>query len=299
MNQSATTTPAIRRASEDDLDRLAVFIGERNALSEHCCLMLPITVKDVRRDMAEFSEPAQNHIVLAEAGGRLVGAAACDWDREQGRGWVLGPFVHPHDPRLRARLFDELESIVPESVKLLDTYTDVSDTESYTFYLCRGFTEYKRARIYTAWRPTLPMGLPEPPRHLDPIHEAQFLELHAAAFPQAPDTGPKLLERQDSENQIFAVADGSKLAGYLAAHLSDAPEEGFVDYLAVVPEARGQRHGSRLLNTALHWFFEEMDMPQASLVVEDTNAAARHLYERAGFELRCAGVATRRNLREG
>jgi ribosomal protein S18 acetylase RimI-like enzyme len=82
--------------------------------------------------------------------------------------------------------------------------------------------------------------------------------------------------------------------GYLAAHLNDAPREGYVDYVAVPPEEQGKGHGRKLLKSALFWFFEEMEMPEASLVVEDANAGARHLYESSGFELMYEGVSTRR-----
>ena len=65
-------------------------------------------------------------------------------------------------------------------------------------------------------------------------------------------------------------------------------------YVAVSPDERGKGHGRNLLKSALYWFFEEMDMPQATLVVEDANSGARHLYESSGFELRFDGMSTRR-----
>ena len=207
----------------------------------------------------------------------------------------MGPFVDSPSETLWEQLFDAMEEIIPAPIKMLDTYTDIANTEAYAFYIARGFSEYKRAQIFTATRPAPPLAPIPPPEHVGPAHESQFLKLHGENFPNAPDTGPSLLATAENDRPVFMISEGSKLIGYLAAHLSDAPEEGFVNYLAVVPEARGQGHGRRLLRTALHWFFADKGMPQASLIVENANVGARHLYESAGFELKFTGVATRRN----
>lgn len=292
-------TAGIRRAEASDLDRLARFLAPINARPEHRCLMLPGTVPDIRGDMDEFTEPAHTHFVLAEVAGDLVGAAACDWDREEGRGWVMGPFTDDAHAALRGPLFDALEEILPESVGWLDTFTDVADTESHAFYLSRGFTLYKESRIYTAVRDEYAPGpgARESWRSVEllgPAHESQFLDLHRETFPYAPEPGPRLLARRDEQTPIFVLTRGERLLGYLAAKLNETPEEGYVDYLAVRSDERGRGHGHRLLEVALLWIFDAMEMPRASLVVEDANFGARRLYESVGFRLRHEAVSTRR-----
>lgn len=57
-----------------------------------------------------------------------------------------------------------------------------------------------------------------------------------------------------------------------------------VDSVAVVPEARGQRLGQKLMVHALDQA-REKGSDQCSLQVESDNAAAKHLYEKLGFEV--------------
>jgi ribosomal protein S18 acetylase RimI-like enzyme len=285
--------PSLRRANEDDLDSLAHFIAVRNADPRSRCLMLPVIEEDIRGDMAEFNEEAHVHFVVAEESGELVGTAACDWDRDQGRGWIIGPYTAAPHQDLRSPLFDALEGILPEGVTWLDSFTDIANEEMYAFYLERGFSLYKRSQIYTAKRDVAEIGSKSPELLRDALRD-QFLDLHKISFPTAPESGAKLLEKRGGQTPLFAMAEGAKLLGYLAAHLNDAPREGYVNYLAVAPEEQGKGYGRQLLKSALHWFFEDMDMPQATLVVEDANAGARHLYESSGFQLKYEGVSTRR-----
>ncbi|MFM9845927.1 MAG: N-acetyltransferase family protein [Hyphomicrobiaceae bacterium] len=73
-----------------------------------------------------------------------------------------------------------------------------------------------------------------------------------------------------------------------------APSTWYVNVLAVVPEVRGHGLGSQLLDLA-----DETGRAQGlrgmSVIVSDTNAGARRLYERHGYRL----AATRTKVKEG
>jgi ribosomal protein S18 acetylase RimI-like enzyme len=257
--------------------------------------MCPETPDDVRRDMPEYGERPEDHFVLAFLGERLIGAVACDWSESQGRGWIVGPFVAPeHWERASVPLLEKILSHVPGTIRQFDTYTDVANRMAYRLYLSQGFKEHRWAQVYTAKRGETEVGDASPRHLLEREHESQFLSLHQASFPEAPEPGPELLRKRSEDRPIFVAAQGATLWGYLAAHLDPAPPQGYVDYLAVIPEMRGRGLGSRLLGTALAWFFRERGMPQASLCVYETNEGARRIYERAGFALVYTGVSTRR-----
>lgn len=286
----------VRRATAADLDALAAFVARLNARPEVRCLMLPETAEDIRGDMNAFPEPAERHFVLAEEGGGLVGAAACDWDREEKRGWVVGPFVAPARwDAVAPALLEALGGLLPPEVRKLDTYTDVANERAYALYRATGYVDYKRAEVWVAERPEAGvLASFAPGTGLPPEHEPAFLVLHEASFPATPEPGHRLLATRDAEHVLYGAADGAAFAGYIAIHLTDSPREGFVSYLAVEPSARKRGHGRALLQAALRWAFLEHQVPRVSLIVENQNLGARRLYESSGFRLVSSGLSTRR-----
>ena len=63
--------------------------------------------------------------------------------------------------------------------------------------------------------------------------------------------------------------------------------QGFVAYMAVEPWARGRGIGSRLLSAAEDEA-RRRGLPYMGLMVTEDNAAARRLYERAGYTIQAA-----------
>ena len=73
-----------------------------------------------------------------------------------------------------------------------------------------------------------------------------------------------------------------------------APSTWYVNVLAVLPEVRGHGLGSQLLELADETG-RALGLRGMSVIVSDTNAGARRLYERHGYRL----VATRTKVKEG
>lgn len=84
------------------------------------------------------------------------------------------------------------------------------------------------------------------------------------------------------------------MLGYIYAVVDDADENlGYIEYVGVAEQARGQGIGGKLLRTALIWLFSEKDVREVGLNVDDTNTNARGLYEKVGFRLKYSGVNLR------
>ena len=73
-----------------------------------------------------------------------------------------------------------------------------------------------------------------------------------------------------------------------------APSTWYVNVLAVVPEVRGHGLGSQLLQLA-HETGRALGLRGMSVIVSDTNAGARRLYERHGYRI----AVTRTKVKEG
>ena len=124
------------------------------------------------------------------------------------------------------------------------------------FFKSHGFsdgpadTHLRRSRALAGWQPPTRSDANCSP--LRPAHEIAFARLHAETFPAGGSTpADDLLAGRDDEHVIFAATDGLRLLGYVCVSVNHAPREGFIDYLAVKPVARGRGIGARLLQTAL------------------------------------------------
>jgi len=98
----------------------------------------------------------------------------------------------------------------------------------------------------------------------------------------------RLLEIVFAQSHVFLIAesDGER-AGFLLM-LDTLPDEvtrmpqGFIAYMAVEPELRERGAGARLLEAAEREA-RKRGLPYVALMVTEENAAARALYERAGY----------------
>jgi ribosomal protein S18 acetylase RimI-like enzyme len=102
-----------------------------------------------------------------------------------------------------------------------------------------------------------------------------------------PDPDRPFLDRFGADNVCVAV-DGEELVGYLIlgpwVTLESAAHVAEVRGLAVAPECQGDGIGARLLEAAIDRSRRE-SVRRLVLRVLSTNAGARRLYERHGFEV--------------
>lgn len=290
-------TLAIRPASPDDLSALAAFISRVNAhpasQSLYCTATNAAGVRAALRDADDFPGGWERAFAVgASPDAGIAAAFGCQLDPARALGWLWGPWSAP---ALAPDLFDCLQTLLPASVRRLEAFLHADNRDGLRFLQSRGFTTGPLTHIYV--RPRAAGDEPGnaevyPP--LRPGHEVAFARLHADTFPAGASTpADELLAGRDDGHAIFAAADGLRLLGYVCVSVNCAPREGFIDYLAVKPLARGRGVGARLLQTALHWTFAEKRLPQAALCVSEWRGGARRLYESAGFQLGASGIGAR------
>ena len=287
----------VRPATPDDLPALAAFIARVNAQaasqSLYCVARSAAGVRTALRNGEDFPGGWERAFVVgAQRDGEIVAALGCQLDPDGTDGWLWGPWGDGTPD-----LFGCLKALLPASVRRLDAFLNAENLGGLNFLRSRGFSTGPLTHIYVrsraGWTGTDGDACPG----LRPAHEVAFARLHAETFPAGGSTpADDLLAGRDAEHAIFAAADGLRLLGYVCVSVNRAPREGFIDYLAVKPAARGRGIGARLLQTALRWTFETQKLSQVALCVSEWRGGARHLYEKAGFALTASGVGARRRF---
>lgn len=299
------TTAAIRPAAPGDLPALAAFVARVNARpsdqSLHCAASTLAEARAALRREGTFPDGWDQVFVVADAGEAGIRAACgCQFDAGRTHGWLWGPWMdHPTGwQTLAPALLDALLTRLPRTVRRVEAFLHAENRQGLRFLKTRGFSPGTLTHLYVApravWQ-TDPAAADTLP-HLRPAHEVGFARLHAETFPAGGSTpADDLLAGRDDEHAIFAASDGLRLLGSVCVSVNHAPLEGFIEYLAVRPTARGRGIGARLVQTALRWIFDERRLPQAALCVSEWRGNARRLYEGAGFRLHASGIAARRS----
>lgn len=105
-------------------------------------------------------------------------------------------------------------------------------------------------------------------------------DLHANEFPATYATASHLIH--DPDLFTFVVERDAAPIGYASGHV-DADGFGWVDFMAVAPDARGVGDGSLLLAATLAAIFAEAELDGVRLAVEEHRRPAIRFYERHGF----------------
>ncbi len=306
MPASATV---VRPAQAADLPALARLIARVNATPSTCCLHCsaarPAEIRATLRDPESFPGGWERCFVVgtADLGHEVTTAFGCQFSPDATLGYLWGPWIStvPEDwSQIAPTMLEILLKLLPASTRRIDAFLHAENRSGLRFLQSHGFAPGPLTHLYVATRSAWPD--PDPGDQLYPplrlAHEVGFATLHRSAFPAVGSTPTEdLLAGRDDSHAIFAATDGLKFLGSVCVSVNHAPLEGFIDYLAVKPSARGQGIGARLLRTALRWIFDDRRLPQAALTVSDWRTGAQRLYEQAGFVLHVSGIAMRRTIR--
>ncbi len=168
--------------------------------------------------------------------------------------------------------------------------------EALRFYRDRGFGADAGHDEFTLYAPPVPCaaiaGLELVPP--DPAWRDAIGELHQTEFPGGYVTADSLFALPVVDRCTRIALVGGRPAGYIHAHFDAQWQEGYVDFLAVAPWARGRGVGRALLQAAADWSFGPMRARAVTLTVRADREAARALYLAAGFACVRRGIGLQR-----
>lgn len=293
--------PAIRLAVSADFPALANFIEVQNTPLQCIHSSTGEGAENLLVEIEKLAAVNEIIYVLAEERGQFLGVMGCEFAVSEHRGWVRGPLIHePSEPvstlvdfaTLAWGLYDTLIPTLPPEITILDTFLHVGNLRGQAFYQSVGFSRRSRHHVYVAERPEhvnspCMVCLPMPQTQLNVVRT-----LHNTVFPGIR-TGEDVLQGLDDDHRVWVYAPEEEVLGYVFAVIEPWADGGYVEFLGVRENARGQGIGAALLATALYWCFAERNVSEVGLTVDDKNVNARGLYERAGFRLKYSGVNQR------
>lgn len=229
--------------------------------------------------------------------GALVGVIGAEFDAGSGRAWLRGPFVAGRRPfaPLAARLLQALAAALPAGIVQHDAFAGAGCAEALAFYRAQGFEADAGDDELFAASPLRSAAVPRlllraPTSQSRPAMSA----LHDSEFPRAYLPAARLFARQPADRVTrVALLDGTAV-GYIHAHFDAQWQEGYVDFIAVGPAARGRGIGRVLLAAADRWARERHRARGLTLTVRADRMQARALYLSMGFVQVRSGIGLRR-----
>jgi ribosomal protein S18 acetylase RimI-like enzyme len=285
----------IRQAKRDEFGTIAGLIAGYNENPATQCIHSGEGTEAILKQMEIWDDGGEIVFVAGWQGGQVVAVFGCEFDVEEGKGWLWGPFAE--DGETAVSLYHALLNTLPDSISLIYSYLHEANTKGDAFYRGQGFHTPKVAHVYVAPRPDNIIEPTQLAAELTPHQADGAAQLHDLTFPTTFYSGKEILSQLDETHKMFVQADGDQLLGYIYAKVDDAADEGYVEFLGVREEARRRGVGRVLLATAVYWLFHNHQVPQIALNVNDDNDNARGLYESAGFHLHFTGVALRKEIK--
>jgi GNAT superfamily N-acetyltransferase len=279
---------------------LAAFIAERNAADGDVRCLHSHAGEDAAAHADELRAlaPEQACYCIARRGDAVVGVVGAQFDVVLGRAWLCGPLVAAGEDfeGVAGLLLEALCALLPQSVDRLDAFVSDHCDEALHFFRGRGFDADAgddELMLHAPMSPGAPMvGVrPAPP---DPGWRDAMGSLHDGEFPGGYVTTHALFAPPVPDRFTRIAPVGGSPAGYVRAHFDAQWQEGYVDFLAATPRARGRGVGRALLRAATDWSYGPMRARAVTLTVRADREAARALYLSSGFTCVRRGIGLRR-----
>ena len=305
----------IQPADRIDFAQIAQLIARQNGLPRYRCLHSDEgSAAGVLFTMNKWAdEEAIAFVYALNEADQIVGAFGAEFDSDQRRGWLWGPFAEEGDAdpdgwlALCERMYGQLMAILPFEPALLDGFIDQPFELGARLYETCGHHHAKTVYVFVAPRPAdspaANISLSKRLSRLTPAFADGFATLFDAIFQDTFYTGAQVVERLNTERlseqeQVFIYTQGDAVLGFCHASVNRGANEGYIEFVGVDEEARGRGIGRKLLQTTMHWLFEEQAMPKIGLTTGDDNVNAHALYRGLGFQLEHTGLAYRKHESE-
>jgi ribosomal protein S18 acetylase RimI-like enzyme len=274
-------------AGREDLEEVIALLAMQQARPDRNVAYLGMDANGIRAELAELAPPWEQTAHVVRVDGAIIATAHADWDVELGRAWIHGPWVAGDDDDWTTwadAVLDAVLDALPAGVTDIEMCGDRANARLGALATARGLGRGEPAHVLELALSELSRGRSnQAVRLADPRDLETVARLHDAEFPATVASAEQLFEDADGGERVLLVAeDESIIVGYAAGRVL-ADGEGYIDFIAVDPAARGRRVGEALVTSLVQALGDQGARPRVCLVVDERRVAARSLYKRLGF----------------
>jgi ribosomal protein S18 acetylase RimI-like enzyme len=288
----------------DALDEVLDLVAGQQADPSRGTTMLGDERDGIAAELDDLEPPWGSTIRVVREEGRAVAASLVEWDEENARAWVFGPWVVGGDDdwaRWARPLVEVALAQLPAGIERVELAGEVANVRMAALAEELGWTASEVNHVYAA-SATAAAGWHDPVTTIRPATAADretIRAVHDQEFPATYATMERLLpDEPDGKFHVLIAEDGPRFLGYAAGRVQ--PDgDGYLDYLAVPDAARGHGAGRDLLVAIGRYLVDVAPHHDVNLTVQDHRTPARRLYESLGFELHLSIVGYSRPPKSG
>lgn len=258
------------------------LIVAQQAEPRTACAYLGTRADGIRAELEDLDVPWQEGLHVGLREGKVVAAVLADHDEEVGRSWIHGPWALDDEAWAEhaGALLDAAIAALPAGVEDHEVCGAPANVRLAELAGSRGWTAGVVNIAYVArsdegWPAASPDARPATTDDLAAVEQ-----IHDEAFPGTYATARRLLAEED-RTTIVLEREG-RVVGYASAELQ-ADGEGYLDFIALEPAARGQGLAKALLAQIGREILGSSPAATVNLTVREDNPAAVAMYESFGF----------------
>lgn len=290
LSHAAVSAP--RPANDNELDEAIDLIIDQQVRLDRNIPSLGDTRSGVIAELHDLDPPWTETLRVVFDGSDLIGVVLVDWDIATRRAWIHGPWISTDEarwPDLDASLLAAATSQLPDVIGNTIMTATVENRRLAALAKRVGWSAGEVNHVVIVDRSTIEQwpGSTQARDRIRPITDEDVTALgplHDAEFPDTYYSAVELAARAARGEQTVLIAhDGNTgIDGYVAGQIQ--PDgDGYIDFLAIAPDARRRGLGRELLSELCRQLIPETTTQRACLTVQDGRSTARAFYESLGF----------------
>ena len=221
--------------------------------------------------------------------GRVIGALGAEFDSEQRRAWLWGPFAEHDEMNSEAwlalciQMHEQLMTALPFEPERLDAFIEEPFKVGARFYRACGYSHAETNYVFVAVRPPEIVAPPQSVFLLTPEFEDGFSKLFDTVFPDTFYTGLQVVDRIGEHEQVFICAKEGSVQGFCHVSINEAANEGYIEFVGVDGQQQGRGIGKKCCKRPCIGCFKSRGCPRS--VLQPAITISRHTRYTAGLAL--------------